>query len=125
MLIVAAAAEAKVRAGGQDALWRGTEDFFGLGGRVAGLGLRNAHPRLLARKREWHKNSLAFDSGQKCAAVNRLLDFNEQRRGGDAKNLRVPHPRRIFVFAVRVGYHGLLALWLCGLFPGRLHCWLM
>jgi hypothetical protein len=79
VLIVAAAADAEVWAGGRDALRRGADNFFGFGGRVAGLALRDAHPRLFAGQREWHKNSLAFDAGQKGAAVDWLLDFDELR----------------------------------------------
>ena len=82
VLIVAAAARAKVRAGGHNALRRGGDDLFRFGGRVAALVLRDPHPRLFAGQRERHKHRLAFHASQKCTAVDGLLDFDHLRFGG-------------------------------------------
>jgi hypothetical protein len=98
VLIVAAAARAKVRAGGRDPLRRGGNNFIGLGGRVASLALGNAHPRLFAGQGDRHKDGFALDARQKRAAINRLLDLDKLRRSN---------------------------LGLGDLGCGRLHCWLM
>jgi hypothetical protein len=82
VLVMAAAANAEVRAGGRNALRRGANNLLGLGGRIAGFALRNAHPRLLAGQRERHKNGLALQPSQKSATVDWLLDFDELRFGG-------------------------------------------
>jgi len=82
VLVVAAAADAEVRAGGRDALRRGADDLLDFGSRVAGLARCDAHARLFARQRERHKNGLAFKARQECAAVDRLPDFDELRIGG-------------------------------------------
>jgi hypothetical protein len=77
VLIVAAAAGAKVRAGGRMRSGACGDDLLGFGGGVAALVCGDAHARLLAGQRERHKDGLAFNAGQECAAVDGLFDFDD------------------------------------------------
>ena len=98
VLIIASPAHAKVAATWHNTFRRGSYNLVRLRQRVATLLFHNAHTRLLARKRQWYKCRFAFQSRQKRAAIDRLLNLHESA------------PNRLRVFQ---------------LFVYALHCWLM
>ena len=84
VLVVASAAAAEVRAGGQDALGRGLDDRFGLGSGEPGLLLGEGGFDFLARRTKGRKTALprprssAGRCGETVAAVDQLFDGEEQ-----------------------------------------------
>jgi hypothetical protein len=77
VLILAAAARAKMPARRRNSLRGGSHDLHGFRGRIATLFVHDANARLFARQRERNKNRLALNAREKVAAIERFFDSHE------------------------------------------------